>query len=161
MMREQMKAHGFCVPTFQSDRGANTFVSRFLLHHFLSEFDLEWLEQVAAPDLSDSMRLALIFVREQGAIDNRALRQLTDRDMLAASADLRRLAGEMLLTKKGRGAGTFYVAGPEFPAETRNTLAAALKREHLKEMVESKELELTHPEMEKHPKQAYRAKPKS
>jgi ATP-dependent DNA helicase RecG len=117
VMREQMKANGFSLPTFESDRANNSFTSRLLLHHFLSEKDLEWLAQVSC-DLSDPQRYALIFLREQGAINNQTVRQTTGSDIMAASQDLRKLRDLGLVTQKGKGSATYYLPGPEFPHET-------------------------------------------
>ena len=116
VMREQMRANGFSLPTFESNRANNSFTSRFLLHHFLLEEDLEWLKQ-APVDLSDSQRYALIFLREQGAINNQTLRQLTGSDVLTASQDLRKLRENGLLAQKGKGSATYYLPGPQFPEE--------------------------------------------
>jgi ATP-dependent DNA helicase RecG len=117
VMREQMRAHGFSLPTFESDRANNSFTSRLLLHHFLREEDLEWLRQ-APGELSDSQRYALIFLREQGAINNQTLRQLTGADVLTSSQDLRKLRDLKLVTQKGKGSATYYLPGPHFPEES-------------------------------------------
>lgn len=251
-MRRLMREHGFSLPTFESNRSENFFISRFLLHHFLSESDLAWLRNIPH-DLSDGQRTVLIFVREQGAVDNSTLRQLTGCEVLTASQELRKLRDLDLLEIKGKGSATYYVPGPAFPsagklvgsepkkrnpflqfpgdehgtfdrhgtlADSHGTLEAdhgtlggdhgtleeelpdslraaraslgkrpgdrvrpvirelcawralsavqiavllgredskALKRSHLGPMIVAKELEYTHPDMEKHPKQAYRA----
>ncbi len=115
-MRRLMQENGFSLPTFESSRSDNHFITRLLLHHFLSEADIEWLGQIDAA-LSDSQRVALIFLREQGAIDNPTLRQLTDCDVLTASNDLRKLRDLKLLTQKGKGTATYYVAGADFPED--------------------------------------------
>lgn len=116
VMREQMRANGFSPPTFESDRANNSFTSRLLLHHFLREEDLEWLKQVPS-ELGDSQRYALIFLREQGAINNQTLRQLTGSDVLTASQDLRKLRELGLLSQRGKGSATYYLPGPHFPLE--------------------------------------------
>jgi len=113
-MRRLMRQNGFSPPTFESNRGDNYFVGRLLLHHFLSEEDLVWLRLVPH-ELSDSQRMALIFAREQGAVDNRTLRQLTATDVLSASHDLRKLRDLGLLVQKGKGSATYYTPGPGFP----------------------------------------------
>ncbi len=120
VMREQMRAAGFSPPTFESDRANNTFTSRLLLHHFLQQEDLAWLAQVAE-ELSEAQRYALIFVREQGAIDNRTLRQLTGSDVLTASQELRKLRELRLIEQKGKGSATYYLPGSLFPAVAANT----------------------------------------
>jgi len=234
-MRRLMEENGFSLPTFESNRGENFFASRFLLHHFLSEEDLVWLRRIPH-ELTDGQRIALIFVREQGAVDNPTLRQLTGVEILAASQELRRLRDLDLVEQRGKGTATHYVPGPEFPPVSdrenasdhgeHGTLGAqhgtleaqhgtleaqhgtleqqipaelsakigdlgkrpgdrvrpviqelcswrdlsaaelakilgrsdskALKREHLRPMIEQGELEYTHPDMERHPDQAYR-----
>lgn len=116
VMREQMKSHGFSPPTFESDRAKNSFSSRFLLHHFLQKEDLEWLGRVNV-DLTEAQSYALIFVREQGAVDNRTLRQLTGSDVLSASQELRKLRDVRLLQQKGKGSATYYIPGEIFPKE--------------------------------------------
>jgi ATP-dependent DNA helicase RecG len=127
VMREQMRAHGFSLPTFESDRANNSFTSRLLLHHFLREEDLEWLRQ-APGELSDSQRYALIFLREQGAINNQTLRQLTGADVLASSQDLRKLRELKLVTQKGKGSATYYLPGLLFPSTQAD--AAPVPKEH-------------------------------
>jgi ATP-dependent DNA helicase RecG len=231
-MRRLMEENGFSLPTFESNRAENFFVSRLLLHHFLSEQDLLWLKQTPQ-DLTDGQKIALIFVREQGAVDNQTLRQLTGGEVLAVSQELRRLRDIHLLESKGKGSATYYVPGAGFPAAkqadqpaghgtlgaSHGTLSAghgtlgashgtladslpdglrsklealgkrpgekirpmilelcawraltaaelaelfgrsdskALKRDHLGPMIVDRELEYTHPDMERHPKQAYR-----
>jgi ATP-dependent DNA helicase RecG len=114
VMREQMRQHGFSPPTFESSRDDNYFVSRLLLHHFLSAEDLAWLGAIPH-ELSESQRYALIFLREQGAVDNRTLRQLTGAEVLEASQDLRRLRDLKLLVQQGKGSATYYLPGPSFP----------------------------------------------
>jgi len=52
-------------------------------------------------DLNDAQKQALIFVREVGAIDNQAYRQMADCDALMASNELRRLKSCKLLNSKG------------------------------------------------------------
>ena len=226
-MRRLMRESGFSLPTFESNRAENFFVNRLLLHHFLSEDDLVWLKQ--APEaLSDGQKIALIFVREQGAVDNQTLRQLTGGEVLAVSQELRRLRDTGLLAAKGMGSATYYVPGAAFPSAKHASLLAEhtssssehtslsaghtsqdslqipaalraailalgtrpspealrevisalcscrsmsaseissalgrkgvdrLKRDHLTPMRENGELEYTYPDMERHPKQAYR-----
>ena len=117
VMREQMRAAGFTPPTFESDRGNDCFTARFLLHHFLNEDDLRWFGQLGEVELSDAQKYALIFVRENGAIDNPTLRQLTQSgDTLATSSELRKLRDLGFIEKKGAGTATYYVRGSKFPS---------------------------------------------
>jgi ATP-dependent DNA helicase RecG len=230
VMREQMRTHGFSLPTFESDRANERFTARFLLHHFLTESDLIWLQSIPGEDLSDAQRYALIFTRESGAIDNPTLRQLTGGEVLETSMELRKLRDWGYLEKKRGGAATYYVPGPKFPPAEPSPVKShnpspdfspkshnpprdlalqshnlpgnlgskiealggkpglrirpvilelcawkplkaselakilgnrdetALRRDHLKPMVDTGDLELTHEEMLNHPDQAYRAR---
>lgn len=110
-MRRLMGLSHLSPPIFESDRSGNQFTSRLLLHHFLDEKDLKWLEQFSSQDLNDSQKQALIFVRELGAIDNQTYRQMTDCDTLKASIELRALKAMSLLAPKGKGRATYYVPG--------------------------------------------------
>ena len=75
-MRRLMKEAGLMPPTFESNHEANKFTARLLLHHFLSKENVEWLAQYAEFGLVNEQKLALVFVREVGAIDNATYRQL-------------------------------------------------------------------------------------
>ncbi|MDX2247555.1 MAG: ATP-binding protein [Bacteroidia bacterium] len=110
-MRRLMTQAHLAPPTFESNRNNNQFTSRLLLHHFLNEQDLQWLSSFKSFDLTDGQQLALIFVREVGAIDNLTYRQMTDSDTLKASNDLRILKSYSLLDAKGKGKATYYVSG--------------------------------------------------
>lgn len=109
VMRESMEQAGLTPPLFDSDRGADQFVARYFFHHFLGEEDIAWLAQFRELHLSDEEAKALIVVREAGAIDNAAYRELNKVDALTASGALRRLRDAGLLAQKGRGSATYYV----------------------------------------------------
>ena len=102
VMRESMEQAGLTPPLFESDRGADQFVARYFFHHFLGEEDIAWLAQFRDLHLTDEEAKALIVVREAGAIDNAAYRELSKVDALAASQALRRLRDAGLLAQKGR-----------------------------------------------------------
>ncbi len=89
-MRRLMQQQGLVPPTFDSDREGNEFTARFLLHHFLDEHDLRWLATFADAALTDEERIALVFVREVGALDNATYRELTSLDAAHAGASRRR-----------------------------------------------------------------------
>lgn len=108
-MRRLMQAAHLVPPTFESSREDNEFTARLLLHHFLNEKDIEWLQQFEFLNLTDPQKQALIFVREVGAIDNQTYRQMADCDTLKASTDLRMLKSHNLFTSKGKGKATYYV----------------------------------------------------
>lgn len=110
-MRKLMQRAQLSPPTFESNRIANRFVTRLLLHHFLNESDINWLNQFIQFDLNDNQKLALIFVRETGAIDNQTFRQISGADMMRSSLDLRKMRDDNILEAKGKGRATYYVPG--------------------------------------------------
>jgi len=119
-MRRLMQQARLVMPTFESSRENNEFTVRLLLHHFLNEEDLNWLNRFSDLQLTDANKQALIFVREVGAIDNKTYRQMADCDTLKASSDLRNLKNLNLLKPKGKGKATYYV--PDAALNTQATL---------------------------------------
>jgi len=99
-----------CIPTLESNHEANKFTARLLLHHFLSKENMEWLAQYAEFDLVNEQKLALVFVREVGAIDNATYRQL-DSSIAHARArlEIHKLCDLGFLEKKGQGRNTYYI----------------------------------------------------
>lgn len=116
-IRKLMKEAHMAPPTFESDRSNNQFTSRLLLHHILDEYDIHWLSRFSSLQLNDGQKLALIFVREVGAVDNKSYRQMADCDTLRASQELRVLKSHGLLAPKGRGRATYYVPGEQLIQE--------------------------------------------
>lgn len=113
VMRDAMKESGLSPPYLESDRAGNRFTAMLLFHHFLSGKDLKWLARFNDLDLTDGDAQALVFARETGAINNQAMRSLTNLDTLSASGRLRRLRDAGLLEMKGKGAETYYVPTPK------------------------------------------------
>lgn len=109
IMRKLMEQANMVPPTFESNHSANQFTIRLLLHHFLNEDDIIWLQRFNLYLLADSQKRALIFTREVGAIDNSSYRQLNGCDTLKASGELRNLRDFGILTQKGKGRATYYV----------------------------------------------------
>ena len=71
---------------------------------------MEWLAQYASFDLTNEQKLALVFVREVGAIDNAMYRQL-DSSITHARArlEIHKLCDLGFLEKKGQGRNTYYI----------------------------------------------------
>lgn len=114
-IRKQMKIANLMPPTFESNRTDNTFTARLLLHHMLNAKDLSWLGLFKDSQLNDEQRLALIFVREVGAIDNITYRQISSHiSSKQASVDLHHLCELSILEKKGQGNRAYYLAGEAF-----------------------------------------------
>ena len=109
-MRRLMKEAGLMPPTFESNHEANKFTARLLLHHFLSKENMEWLAQYAEFGLGNEQKLALVFVREVGAIDNATYRQL-DSSITHARArlEIHKLCNLGFIEKKGQGRNTYYI----------------------------------------------------
>ena len=109
-MRRLMKEAGLMPPTFESNHEANKFTARLLLHHFLSKENMEWLAQYAEFGLVNEQKLALVFVREVGAIDNATYRQL-DSSITHARArlEIHKLCDLGFLEKKVQGRNTYYI----------------------------------------------------
>ena len=99
-----------CIPTLESNHEANKFTARLLLHHFLSKENMEWLAQYTVFGLLNEQKLALVFVREVGAIDNATYRQL-DSSITHARArlEIHKLCDLGFLEKKGQGRNTYYI----------------------------------------------------
>ena len=110
VMREQMVQANLSPPYLESDRTGNRFIVILLFHHFLAEEDLEWMTHFRDDNLTPDEVKALVFLREAGAINNSAYRDLNRGvDTLEASRHLRRLCKVGLLEKKSTGADTYYV----------------------------------------------------
>lgn len=109
-MRRLMKEAGLMPPTFESNHEVNKFTARLLLHHFLSKENMVWLSQYSEYNLINEQKLALVFVREVGAIDNLTYRQLdTTITHACARLEIHRLCELGFLVKKGQGRNTYYV----------------------------------------------------
>ena len=108
MWRKMVEA-GLSRPTMESDRSASTFTIRLLLCHFFSEETLDWLKQFAAYELNDNQRTALVFLREVGALDAVAYRQLTGCNPKLVAKELAGIKDQGLMIQKGRARGTYYV----------------------------------------------------
>ncbi len=110
-MRSFMQKMEMIPPTFESSREENTFTVRLLLHHFLNEDDLVWLQQFNDYDLDDNRKRILIFVREVGAIDNLSARQINGTGQAVTNVDLKKMRDKDLLEQKGKNKSTYYIAG--------------------------------------------------
>lgn len=108
-MRRLLKDAAMMPPTFESDHSRNTFTTRILLHHFLSENDVRWFATLGADELNDAQKVALIFLREVGAIDNITYRQLSGATAKDASKGLKALVSLDFIESKGQGRQTYYV----------------------------------------------------
>ena len=71
---------------------------------------MEWLDQYAEFGLVNEQKLALVFVREVGAIDNATYRQL-DPSITHARArlEIHKLCDLGFIEKKGQGRNTYYI----------------------------------------------------
>ena len=115
-MRRLMKDAQLLPPTFESDTTRNTFTTRILLHHFLPEEDLAWLSSLHIDGLSNAQKIALIFLREVGAIDNTTYRQLSGVTAKDASKEIKNLISSGLLSPKGQGRKSYYIPSERLSA---------------------------------------------
>ena len=71
---------------------------------------MEWLAQYAEFGLGNEQKLALVFVREVGAIDSATYRQL-DSSITHARArlEIHKLCNLGFIEKKGQGRNTYYI----------------------------------------------------
>ncbi len=113
LMRKLMKNGNMLLPTFESSHSKNSFTLRLLLHNFLSEFDIHWLNYFKEFDLSDEQKMMLVFIREVGAIDNKSSRQLCGLSSKISTKYLRDLSSKKLITKKGNRKHTYYIPTDE------------------------------------------------
>lgn len=111
-MQRLMNENGMMPPTFESDRTNNRFTIRLLLHHLLNENDLVWLKKFDNLKLKDSQKRILIFLREVGAINNAAARQINGYDINNANLDLNLLTKAKLISIKGKNRFTYYIPSP-------------------------------------------------
>ena len=108
-MQRLLNQAGLTKPIFASNRESNHFTATFLLHQLLNEDHLRWLQQFRSLNLSNDEAKALVLIKEMGAIDNAALRAITDLDTLQASQLLRKLGQQRgLIDKGGRGSASYY-----------------------------------------------------
>lgn len=132
-MKKLLSQANLAPPTFESNREANSFSTRLLLHHFLSKDDLKWLDQFSSYELNENQKRGLIMLRELGAIDNLSYRQISDLDVLNVSTELRQMRDLGILVQKGKGRATYYVFAEKdiikTEGKTVNTEARGLNTE--------------------------------
>lgn len=113
-MRRMLKEAGLEAPVFVNHVIQDQFKAIYLLHQLMGEEQLAWLAHFSRCKLSEDEAKALILAREIGAVDNAAIRAVSDLDTLATSQVLRRLHhGLGLLTKGGAGSATYYQLNQE------------------------------------------------
>ena len=113
-MQTLMKMAQMMPPTFESNREKNNFTLRLLFHNFLNQEDLIWLDLFRRYSLNDNQKLALVFIREVGAVDNNSYRQLSGANRIQAGTDLRSLREQGLLVQKNMGKATYYLPTASF-----------------------------------------------
>lgn len=114
IMQTLMKSSNMMSPTFESNREKNNFTLRLLFHNLLAKQDIVWLETFKSDNLNDNQKLALVFVREVGAIDNNSYRQLSGANRTEAGIDLRDLRKKKFIEQKNTGKSTYYLPTADF-----------------------------------------------
>ena len=103
-----MREADFAPPTFTSNRAGDSFNVTLSLQHFFDEDTLRWLADYESYKLSRDQRRGLVILRDEGRISNERYREINNVDSNRASADLRAMRDEGLITMHGGGAQTYY-----------------------------------------------------
>ena len=110
VMREKMEMANLFPPHLESDRVGDQFIVHLLFHHFVSQEAFDWLAHFPEANFTPQDFRAMVFLRETGAIDNSAYRDINKgSDTLTVSSRLRKLRSLGLLEMKGKGSVTYYV----------------------------------------------------
>lgn len=108
-MRRMLKESGLAAPVFINYVVEEQFKSIYLLHQLMGEEQLAWLSHFSSLNLSSDEAKALVLAKETGAVDNAAIRSISNLDRYEASQLLRRLHHQVgILTKGGAGSATYY-----------------------------------------------------
>lgn len=108
-MRRMLREANLETPVFVNYVIENQFKSIYLLHQLMGEEQLAWLANFSSCKLSHDEAKALVLAREAGAVDNAAVRAMSDLKPHEASRVLTRLHHNLgLLDKGGAGSATYY-----------------------------------------------------
>ncbi|MGI2908245.1 ATP-binding protein [Tolypothrix sp. VBCCA 56010] len=113
VMFDEMYKANLTIPLFESSAERDSFTVKLLVHHLLSQEDVQWLAQFQHCNLSNDHARALIVAREVGGISNFVYRSVNRVDPLTASQQLRHLRGLGLLVQKGKSSATYYTLSPD------------------------------------------------
>ena len=108
-MQALMKTSQMMPPTFESNREKNHVHIAIVISHLLDKNDIAWLTRFSESQLNENQKLALVFLKEVGAIDNFSYRQLTGTNREQAGTDLRDLRKKELIKHKSAGKSTYYL----------------------------------------------------
>ena len=109
-MQEAMRESNLSPPKLYSNRDADQFILTLRSHHFLERSeDRAWLDLFKVQNLTDNEARILIEAREQGRIDNSAVRNFSGLETLEASRLLKKLTKSRILQQKGKARHTYYV----------------------------------------------------
>jgi ATP-dependent DNA helicase RecG len=133
VMRDAMEDANLTSPIFESSRQKDSFSVTLLTHHLLGPEDIAWLKGFKSYSLTSDEARALIVVREIGAIDNLAYRNINRVDSLTASRHIFRLRDVGLLEQKGKGPNTYYIPTPRLmvsaPSRTLRRASDPLRKD--------------------------------
>jgi predicted HTH transcriptional regulator len=93
-------------PRFDDRR--SSFMVTFHNHTLMTAEAVSWLNQFSHLPLNDHQRLAMVYLRQHGYIDNRDYRRLNRVDMMTAGQDLRGMVQTGLVEQTGFGRYTKY-----------------------------------------------------
>jgi ATP-dependent DNA helicase RecG len=105
-MLQSMRDANLEPPRFDDKRAS--FRVQFHNHTLLNPDAISWLSRFASFALTDRQRLALVFLRQHGEIDNSNYRRLNRVDVMTAGHELRGLVEVGLVEQHGFGRWTSY-----------------------------------------------------
>jgi len=97
-------------PKFHDKR--SSFWVTFHNHTLMGPAEVEWLNQFADRSLTDSQRLALVYLRSNERMTNGDYRRLNHVETVAANRELRRLVQSGLVSQHGTKRGAYYTLSP-------------------------------------------------
>ncbi|MEI2577502.1 ATP-binding protein [Scytonema sp. PRP1] len=125
VMIDEMHKANLTIPLFESSPERDSFTVKLLVHHLLSQEDVQWLAQFKQCNLSNDHARALIVAREVGGISNLIYRSINRVDTLTASQQLRHLRGLGLLEQKGKSSATYYTLSSDILEKDLSSYLAA------------------------------------
>jgi len=128
-MLQVMREANLEPPTFSDRR--TSFQVMFRNHTLMNPGAISWLNQFADKPLNDRQRLALVYLRQHGRINNSGYRRLNRVDPTMAGTELRGLVESGMAEQEGVGRWTGYrlAVSPELPEQREVDRIVAQVRE--------------------------------
>ena len=107
-MRRLLSENNMPLPTFESNRGDDSFTIRLIVKPFYDEDDIKWLKLYENFDFNKNQKEALIFAREVGALDTATYSQMNLVPTNIAFEELGKMKDAGVLIQKGRTEDVAY-----------------------------------------------------